>query len=163
MLIGIFWVNKVFGSHPVKINLSSKIVYGDLLQEYADKRDIPVELLIAIQIRETGFMQKYDRTTAVSPAGAIGIMQVMSYHTTNFGLPKRALFDPETNIMISSAIVKDNFVLYKGNIEKTLAAYNGGTKQANLLQTQRCKETRHYVSNAMKTIRYLQANTWVCE
>lgn len=86
--------------------------YGALLQRAGAEFKIDPALLKAVAAAESGF-----DPGAVSPKGAIGLMQVMPATAERFGLAPRTgaslaqrLMDPETNIRLSavpSGIVPD--------------------------------------------------------
>lgn len=59
---------------------------------------------------------------AVSPAGALGLMQVMP---DKFG-PGEDPFDPETNLRAGCSYLRRMLDRYGGNVELALAAYNAG-------------------------------------
>jgi soluble lytic murein transglycosylase-like protein len=65
--------------------------------------------------------------TAVSPAGARGVMQMMPATARRFGVhDERALFDAGTNLRASAAYLRSLFVRYGDNVHVVLAAYNAG-------------------------------------
>jgi soluble lytic murein transglycosylase-like protein len=67
------------------------------------------------------------RTTAVSPAGARGVMQVMPATARRFGVAdERALFDADTNLNASAAYLRTLRSRYGDDLRLVLAAYNAG-------------------------------------
>lgn len=111
---------------------------------------IPVALPVCVQIRETGWLPKHRRASAISPAGAIGLMQIMPYHAKTYGYKSSDLLDPDINIEVSCKLLKVWYLKYDKDLEKVFAAYNGGDGQARVIWWKRCQETRNYVILAMR-------------
>jgi soluble lytic murein transglycosylase-like protein len=65
---------------------------------------------------------------AVSPKGAIGLMQVMPSTGTSVGIeePKRTLFDPKTNIRAGAKYLRILLDKFSDRPELAIAAYNAG-------------------------------------
>jgi soluble lytic murein transglycosylase-like protein len=65
---------------------------------------------------------------AVSPVGAIGLMQVMPTTAAGLGLaePRRALFDPEANIRTGAIYLRRLTNMFSGRMDLVVAAYNAG-------------------------------------
>jgi membrane-bound lytic murein transglycosylase MltF len=65
---------------------------------------------------------------AVSPKGAIGLMQLMPVTATRYGVrDKRQLFDPALNLDIGVRHLKDLLNEHHGNIALAMASYNAGS------------------------------------
>ena len=101
--------------------------YSDEITAASQKHNVEAAVIYSIIKAESNF-----RTDAVSPAGAIGLMQVMP-STALFiaekieldGFTFGKLFEPETNIEIGTAYYR--YLLNKfGDGETALAAYNAG-------------------------------------
>lgn len=95
--------------------------YDDLLKKYADTLGWDWRLLAAVIYRESRF-----HSTAQSPKGAVGLMQIRSERYT-----EEELLDPETNLMIGTRYLKRLEAMFPGaspveGIKFTLAAYNLG-------------------------------------
>lgn len=118
-------------------------------QEY----NIDPLLLHAIAEIESDFNPK-----AVSKAGARGLMQVMPDTARRFGMqnPNNELFNPISNLRISSNYLRSLHKLFGNNIPLILAAYNAGEnaviKYGYSIPPYR--ETEKYVKKVMK--RYLE-------
>jgi soluble lytic murein transglycosylase-like protein len=65
---------------------------------------------------------------AKSPAGARGVMQVMPATAQRFGVanPEQTLFDPDTNVNASAALLRTLKARYGDDLRLVLAAYNAG-------------------------------------
>jgi hypothetical protein len=95
---------------------------------------------------------------AVSRAGAQGLMQVMPDTARRFGMtnPEQELFDPVSNLRVSSNYIRSLHHLFGNNIPLILAAYNAGENAVIRYgyTIPPYKETKKYVNKVMK--RYLQ-------
>ena len=124
------------------------------LREAAQAHGIEYELLQALIATESGFDSE-----AVSPRGAIGLMQVMPATAQRFGLEgdsrspvERKLADPRTNIRTGSRYLSYLLKLFPGQLELALAAYNAGEgavqRAGNRIPNFR--ETQNYVKTVMQ-------------
>jgi len=78
-------------------------------------------LLTAIIRVESGF-----NTRAVSPKGALGLMQVMPATGERYGIAKKQLLDPMTNIRTGAKYLVDLAGMFGNRIDLVLAGYNAG-------------------------------------
>jgi soluble lytic murein transglycosylase-like protein len=124
------------------------------LQEAANKLSIDYELLQALIVTESGFS-----ATAVSPKGAVGLMQIMPATAERYGLvgdPKNSieqkLTDPKTNIRIGTRYLSDLIRMFPGQLDLAVASYNAGEgavqKAGNRIPN--FKETQAYVKNVLQ-------------
>ena len=91
--------------------------WGDALFAWSREYDLPVNLLATVmQLESCG------RADAISPAGALGLFQVMPFH---FAAEEEPLAPP-TNAFRSAAFLRECQGYAKGDITLTLACYNGG-------------------------------------
>jgi soluble lytic murein transglycosylase-like protein len=97
-------------------------------------------------------------TKAVSRAGAQGLMQVLPDTARRFGMknPEQELFDPVSNLRVSSNYLRSLHKLFGNNIRLILAAYNAGENAVIRYgyTIPPFKETKNYVDKVMK--RYLE-------
>ena len=91
--------------------------WGGELYRWSREYDVPVNLLATVmQLESCG------REDALSPAGALGLFQVMPFH---FGAAEEPLV-PDTNAYRSAAFLRECRGYAEGDITLTLACYNGG-------------------------------------
>ena len=130
------------------------------LRDAASKHAIDYELLQALIATESGFDAQ-----AVSPKGAMGLMQLMPATAQRYGVAadKRAsiekkLFDPRINIAAGSRYLRDLIAMFPGQIELALAAYNAGEgavqRAGNKIPNY--KETQNYVQTVLQLYAYLK-------
>jgi hypothetical protein len=130
------------------------------LREAARSQQIDVELLQAIIATESGF----DRL-AVSPKGAIGLMQLLPSTASRFGVVADAktsieqkLTDPHTNIRAGSRYLSYLLGLFPGPVELAVAAYNAGEgavqRAGNRIPN--FLETQNYVKTVMQLYQLLK-------
>ena len=135
------------------------------LQSAARTHQVDYELLKAVVAAESGF-----DSDAVSPKGAVGLMQLMPTTAQQYGvqadkaarkdrkgklLPARSvedkLTDPQTNIDAGARYLAYLIRLFKGELELALAAYNAGEgavqRAGNKIPNFR--ETQGYVKTVM--------------
>lgn len=99
-----------------------------LLREAALTYGIDYELLQALIATESGF-----NTQAVSPKGAVGLMQLIPPTAARYGVRadknspiEKKLKDPRINIRAGSSYLSDLLKLFPGQLELAIAAYNAG-------------------------------------
>lgn len=93
--------------------------YRPILKEVANLYSLDpefVEILIAV---ESGF-----RVDAISPRGAIGLMQVLPTTALDMGIANP--FDPVENMHAGCRYLQHLMRIYKGDLQLVLAAYNSG-------------------------------------
>jgi soluble lytic murein transglycosylase-like protein len=124
------------------------------LREASREHGIELELLQALIATESGF-----DPAAVSPKGAVGLMQIMPATAERYGVTAdrkspvaRKLTDPRTNIRAGALYLRDLIRMFPGQLELALAAYNAG-EGAVLRAGNRIpnfKETQNYVKTVMQ-------------
>lgn len=124
------------------------------LREAASSHGIDYELLKALIATESGF-----DAAAVSPKGAVGLMQVMPATAARYGVAAernlsvhKKLTDPRTNIGAGARYLRYLIDLFPGRLELALAAYNAGEgavqRAGNRIPNYR--ETQNYVKTVMQ-------------
>lgn len=121
---------------------------------------IDYELLQAVIATESGFNPQ-----AVSPKGAIGLMQLIPPTAARYGvkddkysLAEEKLTDPEINIRAGSRYLNHLITLFPGQIELAIAAYNAGegaVKRAGN-KIPNYPETQNYVRTVMELYQNLK-------
>jgi soluble lytic murein transglycosylase-like protein len=113
--------------------------FGDAIRSAAARYHLAPELLDSVALRESGY-----RTKAVSPAGAVGIMQLMPATARRLGINPH---DPIANIFGGAAYLRGLLDQFDGRVDLALAAYNAGPAA---VQHHRgvppYRETRSYVA-----------------
>jgi soluble lytic murein transglycosylase-like protein len=123
------------------------------LREASEKHGIDYELLQALIATESGF-----DADAVSPKGAIGLMQIIPATAERYGIKgdkatpiEKKLADPRTNIRTGARYLHDLIRMFPGRLELALAAYNAGEgavqRAGNRVPNYR--ETQNYVKTVM--------------
>lgn len=124
------------------------------LREASSAHGIDYELLQALIATESGF-----DSGAVSPKGAVGLMQVMPATAERYGVTgdrkgpvETKLTDPRINIRTGTRYLSYLLQLFPGRLELALAAYNAGEgavqRAGNRIPNYR--ETQNYVKTVMQ-------------
>ena len=90
-----------------------------MVEQAALRHDLSPELISAVIQAESGF-----QTRAVSPAGAMGLMQLMPATARELGVDDP--FDPAQNIEAGAKYLRQMLDLFDQDLEKALMAYNAG-------------------------------------
>ena len=109
-------------SHPVSTRADGKLNQQDLhemLAEAGAAHNLDVDLLVSVVQAESG-----GHATAVSPAGAQGLMQLMPSTAESHGV--RNSFAPQENVRGGSTYLDELLDRYHENLALALAAYNAG-------------------------------------
>ncbi|MDZ7892820.1 MAG: lytic transglycosylase domain-containing protein [Rhodoferax sp.] len=121
-----------------------------LLQEAARKYRLDYELLKALVTTESGF-----EPAAVSPKGAIGLMQIMPDTARRFGVDsdrwmsvEAKLADPKINVGIGARYLRLLLDMFPGRTDLALASYNAGEGAVQRAgnKVPNYKETQNYVA-----------------
>lgn len=131
-----------------------------LLKDASERHGIDYELLQALIATESGF-----DTHAVSPKGAVGLMQLIAPTAQRYGVRndknspiEKKLTDPSINIRAGSRYLSDLINMFPGQLELAVAAYNAGEgavqRAGNKIPNY--PETRNYVKTVMQLYAYLK-------
>jgi len=123
--------------------------FEPLVQHAATEFSVDPALLKAVMAAESGF-----NPAAVSPKGAVGLMQIMPATAERYGLQAsrgktiaQKLSDPKTNIRLAARYLRDLHKLFPNQLHLVLASYNAGEgavqKYRNAVPPY--PETRNYV------------------
>ncbi|MDQ0144044.1 lytic transglycosylase domain-containing protein [Cupriavidus necator] len=131
-----------------------------LIHQIAGTQDVDPALVKAVMAVESGF-----NPGAVSPKGAIGLMQVIPDTGARFGVSADArrsieqkLADPRTNITAGVRYLSWLMQQFPNNLELVLAAYNAGEGAVQRYNNRipPYPETRQYVSTVLQFYRLYQ-------
>lgn len=113
-----------------------------LLDRAGEASDLSPRLLEAIAYVESRF-----RHNAVSPKGAIGMMQLMPATAGDLGVDPR---DPAQNARGGAAYLRQMLAMFDNNVELAVAAYNAGPNAVRKHNgVPPYAETRSYVAAVM--------------
>lgn len=93
--------------------------YDDLIVEHSRINGVRADLVRAVMQVESGF-----NSSARSPKGAMGLMQLMPATAKQFGV--KNAFNPAENVRAGVAYLRELLDRYQNNEELALAAYNAG-------------------------------------
>lgn len=115
---------------------------ADMIREAALRAGLPPEFVASVARVESAF-----KTNAISPKGAIGVMQLMPATAKALGANPR---DPRQNIEAGTQLLRDLLLKYDGDVVKALAAYNAGSGAvARYGGLPPYDETRRYVNKVI--------------
>ncbi len=118
--------------------------FGNAMAEAAERHDVDGLLLAAVVQTESRF-----KSTAVSPRGAVGLMQVLP--TTGAIYGARNLSDPHVNLDVGCRYLGQLLRDYDGDLELALAAYNAGPGAVERYgRVPPFQETRNYVKRVLR-------------
>ncbi len=115
-----------------------------VIEKYAQQYGVDQDLVWAVIRQESGF-----NSQAVSPKGAMGLMQLMPGTAAMLGVSDA--FDVEQNIAGGIKYLERCLSQFNQDVSLALAAYNAGPD--NVVKYQGCPpfaETRHYVASVLK-------------
>jgi soluble lytic murein transglycosylase-like protein len=117
--------------------------YKEKIQDLTQKHQVREDLVIAVANAESSF-----NPFAVSPKGAVGIMQLMKDTARQYGVINR--YNAHENIEAGVKHLKYLYEKYNGNIPLTLAAYNAGEEAVSKYNgVPPFPETRSYIRRVM--------------
>jgi soluble lytic murein transglycosylase-like protein len=108
----------LLATRPLALNARSA-VYDDIIRTEAARHGLAPDLVRAVIQVESAF-----DPNAVSPKGAMGLMQIMPATARDFGV--RNPFHPQQNIGAGTAYLKQLLDRYDQKLDLALAAYNAG-------------------------------------
>lgn len=116
-----------------------KNIYESKAKQYAARHGVPWELASAVINQESRWDSK-----ATSPAGAMGLMQLMPATAKGRGVTDP--FDPDQNLNAGMAELGSHLRATKGDVPKALAYYNWGSGNVAKFGMKKApKETRDYI------------------
>jgi soluble lytic murein transglycosylase-like protein len=113
-----------------------------LVRAAAARAGLPAAFVESVAKTESGF-----DPAAVSPKGAIGVMQLMPATAKALGADAN---NPEQNIDAGARLLRELLIKYGGDVVKALAAYNAGEPAVDRYQgVPPYPETQHYVNTVV--------------
>ncbi len=119
--------------------------YGSLIGDVANRTNLEPALLHAVIQTESAFNPK-----AVSPKGAVGLMQLMPATARRFGVKDRT--NAKQNVYGGAKYLSHLIGLFNNNLRLALAAYNAGENAVKRYGNKipPYKETRNYVKKVLR-------------
>jgi len=118
---------------------------GQMIDHVAEKISLAPELIHSVVATESAY-----NPTAVSHAGAQGLMQLMPETAQELGVQDS--FDPLQNLLGGSRYLKQLLEKYDGDLDHALAAYNWGQGNVDRYGLENMpEETRNYLTK-IKTL-----------
>ena len=113
-----------------------------LIKQVAQKYNVDSRLVSAVASAESGFQQ-----SAVSGAGAVGVMQLMPSTAASLGVNP---YDEKQNIDGGTKYLKGLLDSFDGNVKKAVAAYNAGAQAVRDYNgVPPYRETQDYVNKVL--------------
>jgi hypothetical protein len=139
--------NETNRSHRVPVRIADLAKLNRLkmlIKKYARRFGVDEDLVWAVVRQESGF-----NPNAVSPKGAMGLMQLMPGTAARMGVSNA--FDVEQNLAGGIKYLERCLSQFNQNVPLALAAYNAGPE--NVVKYQGCPpfaETRNYIVSILK-------------
>jgi soluble lytic murein transglycosylase-like protein len=119
---------------------------GELVDNAARKYGLPPAFVLAVVAVESGY-----RADAVSPKGAIGLMQLMPGTARELGADPNV---PEQNVDAGTRYLRDLLLKYDNHAYHALAAYNAGPGAVDKYHgVPPYRETQAYILNVLRNWR----------
>ena len=138
------------------VSLSQGLDIADVMIRQSKALDLPLSLILAVMKKESMFSP-----TALSPRNAMGLMQVhpvtWEEYTLklNLKVSAHAAFDPSTNIVVATHVIKDLYERYRKTErsesevwDSVLSAYYAG--RTSLAQTGMTASHLRYVADVKR-------------
>jgi soluble lytic murein transglycosylase-like protein len=116
-----------------------------IVRAAAERHNVDPALVKAVISTESGWNPR-----AVSPKGAVGLMQLIPETAQRFGVGNS--FDPAQNVEGGTSYLKSLLDRYNGDLTKSLAAYNAGERAVDQSGgVPAYRETQRYVQKVTDT------------
>ncbi|MHB8174175.1 MAG: lytic transglycosylase domain-containing protein [Nitrospirota bacterium] len=138
--------HKIYGRRGDE--LPGRVPYSHIINAKCEKYGVDPNLVRSIIKAESNF-----NPSAVSPKGALGLMQLMPSTAADMGV--RKILDPAQNIDGGVKYLRYLLDCFRGDVELSVAAYNCG--QGRVIRNGMCvpeiPETKNYVRKVMRLSR----------
>jgi soluble lytic murein transglycosylase-like protein len=135
---------------PPEKSQTSILPYGHWIRAACRKHSLDPALVMAVIHAESQF-----DPLAVSPKGAVGLMQLSPIVTRELGIDDP--FDPKLNIDGGVRYLKDLLDTFDGDKELALAAYNAGPTQIHRYNgVPPFKDTQKYIKQVFRYLTFYQ-------
>jgi soluble lytic murein transglycosylase-like protein len=125
--------------------IEKKESYSNIIVPLSHKYGVDWRLITAIMAAESAF-----DPCAISPKGAVGLMQISPELAGEYQIHGKDMFDPAKNVRAAILHVKRLSKIYNGDVELTVAAYNAG--EGNVARyggIPPFRETQNYVKRVL--------------
>ena len=130
----------------MQCNRVDPVTFAPMLELSARENALSPEILSAVIRRESDF-----QPCAISPAGAMGLMQLMPGTAESLGVVDP--LDPFENVRAGSRYLREMLDRYNGNLPLALGAYNAGPGRVDAVRgLPEIRETRDYVSEILRSL-----------
>jgi soluble lytic murein transglycosylase-like protein len=117
-----------------------------LVKNAAQREGLDQAVVRGVMQQESAF-----RPCAVSPKGAMGLMQLMPATASQLGVLDP--FDPAANVDAGAKLLKELLVRYSGDLSLSLGAYNAGPSEVDAAAgIPGIPETQDYVKKILSTL-----------
>jgi soluble lytic murein transglycosylase-like protein len=135
---------------PAKTAVETKMAPRELVEAAARKNGLPPNFVHSVVAAESGY-----KPDALSPKGAIGLMQLMPATAQTYGADPH---DPSQNVEAGAAYLRDLLIKYNGDARLALAAYNAGPGAVSKYNgVPPYAETQTYIERVLR--RYKKSDT----
>lgn len=142
------------GAEAARREVLVELPYGSQIWRTAQKHRVDGLLVAAVVEAESRFSP-----SAVSPKGALGLMQILPSTGGLYGTPD--LLDPYANLEAGTRYLSWLLREFDGDLERTLAAYNAGPATvARYNGVPPFRETRQYVRKVLAIYRGHSEKAW---
>jgi soluble lytic murein transglycosylase-like protein len=111
--------SKIYTGKVNAFSGANKKRFTDLIEQAAYRHQVDAKLVHAVIQTESAY-----NSTAQSPKGAVGLMQLMPDTARRFGVTDRN--DPDQNVDGGTRYLKHLINLFNPNLDLAVAAYNAG-------------------------------------
>jgi soluble lytic murein transglycosylase-like protein len=137
---------------PVPLFLKQAVDPHALIKAAASRHNVPAAFVKSIVAAESNF-----DADAVSPKGAIGLMQLMPGTAQEYGADPTV---PEQNVDAGTRylrVLMDKYKRYRNSLRRVIAAYNAGPGVVDRYRgVPPYKETRGYVTRVLSYLRQFE-------